>query len=275
MPYKTIGEKKLFYNDQGEGFPLLFGHSYLWDAAMWSPQVEALSSSYRCIVPELWGHGRSDPPPVTPYPIERLASDHWELVRALGLESWAVIGLSVGGMWGVHLALEHPEAVKALVLMDTFVGPEPEETHDRYFKMLDMVEQAGMIPAPLIEAIVPLFFSPVTVQRNPDLVNRFRGSLASLSKEQAPGIVSIGRGIFSRASLLDRLGEIQAPTLIIVGADDRSRPPHEARQMAEMIPNARFEIIEEAGHVSNLEQPERVTALLRTFLQESLSTAQA
>lgn len=275
MPYIAIGQRNLFYQDQGSGFPILFGHSYLWDAAMWAPQVQALSSSYRCIVPELWGHGRSDPPPVSPCPVERLAGDHWELVTALGLESLALIGLSVGGMWGLHLALEHPQAVKALVLMDTFVGPEPEETHHRYFKMLDMVEQAGTIPAPLIEAIVPLFFSPVTIQHNPALVNRFRESLASLSKEQTPGIVSIGRGIFSRTSLLDRLGEIQIPTLIVVGSDDRSRPPHEARQMAEMIPNARLEIIEEAGHVSNLEQPERVTALLQAFLRESLSTASA
>lgn len=273
MPYKTIGEKKLFYEDQGKGFPLLFGHSYLWDAAMWTPQVQVLSSSYRCIVPELWGHGRSDLPPVTPCSIERLAGDHWELVTALGLDSLAIIGLSVGGMWGLHLALEHPEAVKALVLMDTFVGPEPEETRLRYFKMLDIVEQAGGIPPPLIDAIVPLFFSPTTVQRNPALVNRFKESLALPAKERLSGIASLGRGIFSRASLLDRLGEIQIPTLIIVGADDHPRPPHEARQMAELIPNARLEIIEEAGHISNLEQPERVSALLRSFLQESLSTA--
>jgi len=262
---------RLFYKEDGNGFPLLFGHSYLWDAAMWAPQVQALSPSYRCIVPELWGHGRSPLPPAAPYPVERLAEDHWALATDLGLERFAVIGLSVGGMWGVHLALNHPDAVQALVLMDTFVGPEPEENRLRYFKMMDTVEQAGMIPPPLADLIVPLFFSPVTMQCNPALVNRFREHLTSLPRAQIPGILSIGRGIFSRASVLERLGEIQVPVLVIVGADDRSRPPHEARQMAGMIPGAHLEVIEGAGHISNLEQPERVTALLQAFLQESLT----
>lgn len=265
----------LFYEEHGTGFPLLFGHSYLWDAAMWTPQAQALSSSYRCIVPELWGHGRSALPSASPYPIERLAEDHWALAAALGLERFVLIGLSVGGMWAVHLTLNHPEAVKALVLMDTFVGPEPEETRLRYFAMMDTVEQAGRIPPPLADLIVPLFFSPATIQRNPALVSRFREHLISLPTEQVPGILSIGRGIFSRSSVLDRLNKIQVPTLVIVGADDRSRPPHEARQMAEAIPGARLEVIEEAGHVSNLEQPERVTALLQAFLQKVLSTATA
>ncbi len=270
MPYKTIKGKNLFYEERGVGFPLLFGHSYLWDGAMWEPQVEVLSASYRCIVPDLWAHGRSELPPSVPYSVESMAADHWELAVALGLERFAMIGLSVGGMWGLHLALNHPDAVRALVLMDTFVGPEPADTRARFFQMLDTVEQAGAIPPSLIEAIIPLFFSPVTMKHNPEMVNRFKERLASIPSERISGLVGIGRGIFGRASVLDRLGEIQVPTLVIVGADDLSRPPHEAQQMAEAIPNARLEVIAEAGHISNLEQPERVTELIETFLRQVL-----
>jgi len=270
MPYVTIKGQRLFYEEQGEGFPILFGHSYLWDATMWEPQVKVLSASYRCITPEIWGHGRSDPPPEKPYSVEALAEDHWALVSALGLERFAVVGLSVGGMWGLHLTLNHPEAVAALVLMDTYVGPEPEDSRLRYFGMMDAVEQAGTIPPPVLEAIAPLFFSPVTMQRNPDLVNRFKDNLASIPPERIAGVLAVGRGIFARASALDRLGEIRTPTLVIVGADDLSRPPHEAQQMAQAIPGARLEVISEAGHISNLEQPERVTSLLEAFLSESL-----
>lgn len=270
MPYITIKGRQLFAEDRGSGFPVLFGHSYLWDRNMWEPQVAVLSAHYRCIVPDLWGHGRSDLPPQSPYPVEALAEDFWALTQSLGLNRFAVVGLSVGGMWGIHLALNHPEAVTALVVMDSYVGPEPEETRVRYFGMLDMVEKAGMIPPPLQEVLLPIFFSPVTLQQNPHLPERFRSALAAIPPEQIPGIVAVGRGIFARSSILERLPELKVPTLIIVGEDDRPRPPHEAEEMARLIPGARLEVIPQAGHISNLEQPERVTSLIVEFLNKTI-----
>ncbi len=154
--------------------------------------------------------------------------------------------------------------------MDTYIGPEPEEKRLRYFGMMDMTEKAGMIPPPIIEAIVPLFFSPVTIQKKPELVDRFRKALSSISPERIPGVMTVGRAIFSRASLLDRLPEVRVPTMLIVGADDLSRPPHESEEMARRIPGARLEVIPEAGHISNLEQPERVNQYIREFLQSVL-----
>jgi pimeloyl-ACP methyl ester carboxylesterase len=275
MPYLARNDRSIYYEDQGTGFPLLFGHSYLWDSTMWAPQLEALSASYRCIAPDLAGHGRSDPPPASACSIEVMAEDHWAVVSALGLERLAIVGLSVGGMWGVHLALNHPEAVAALALFDTFVGPEPEENRLRYFGMLDIVEKAGAMPAPMADVTASLMLSPVTIQQSPEFVGRFKAALASTPPERVPGIVGIGRGIFGRRSILDRLGEIQVPTLVVVGADDVARPPHEAQQMAEAIPGARLEVIPCAGHICNLEQPEQVTELLRVFLSEALSNQPA
>ncbi len=270
MAELTIRGRRMFYEDHGRGFPILFGHSYLWDARMWEPQVEALSRTYRCIVPEIWGHGRSDPPPESPYSVDALAEDMWDFAQALGLKRFAVVGLSVGGMWGMRLALAHPEAVAALVLMDTDAGSEPEDSRQRYFAMMAAVEQAGALPPPMLEALVPFFFSPITVQRNPELIARFKANLAAIPPERLPGILAIGRGIFSRSSVLERLGEIRAPTLVMVGADDVSRPPHEAERMARAIPGARLEVIPEAGHIANLERPEVVTPLLESFLAQAL-----
>lgn len=270
MPTVTIKGQALHYEDHGNGFPILFGHSYLWDAAMWQPQVAALASSYRCIVPELWGHGRSAAAPAILYSIEELADDMWTFTQALGLDQFAVVGLSVGGMWGAHLALDHPDAVTALVLMDTYLGPEPAVTHARYFGMLDVVEKNGGIPSPMLDAIVPLFFSPVTMQQKAEMVERFKANLLAFKAEQIPSIVALGRGIFSRVSQLKRLPAIDTPTLVMVGADDRSRPPHEAQEMATQIPGAALEVIADAGHISNLEQPDVVTAILTQFLQTVL-----
>ncbi|MCB0163528.1 MAG: alpha/beta fold hydrolase [Anaerolineae bacterium] len=270
MPMITINSRTMYYEDHGHGFPIIFGHSYLWDNEMWQPQVAALSATYRCIVPDLWGHGRSAPPPADSYSIEELAEDMWAFTQALGLEQFAVVGSSVGGIWATHLTLNHPEAVSALVLMDTYLGSEPPEAFAHHFGMLSMIEQIGTVPAPMQDEIVPFFFSPVTMQQAPNIVNRFKVDLSSFEVAQVPGLVSIGHGIFSRTSQLNRLPEITAPTMIIVGADDKSRPPHAAQQMADSIPDATLKIIANAGHVSNLEQPHQVTPLLNGFLQQAL-----
>ena len=86
---------------------------------MWQAQIAYLKKDYRCIVPDLWSHGQSDPLPYPDCSLERLADDYWQFAQSLSLKKFALVGLSVGGMWAVHLALAHPEAVSALVLMDT------------------------------------------------------------------------------------------------------------------------------------------------------------
>jgi pimeloyl-ACP methyl ester carboxylesterase len=269
MPSLRLRGTDLHYLDQGTGFPVVFGPSYLWDAGMWAPQVERLAERYRCIVPDLWGHGESGSIPEIPYPFATLAEDMTAFVAALGLESFALVGLSVGGMWAARLALAMPERVGALVLMDTFVGAEPAATQTRYFAMLDAIERAGAFLAPLVEQVVPLFFAPATLARNDGLVDDFRRSLLGMDKHRLPSVVALGRTIFSRDSILERLGEVRCPTLIAVGRHDRPRPVAEAVTMAERIPGARLEIIEDSGHVSNLEQPAAVLALLEGFLAET------
>lgn len=270
MPTVAIRGRELNYLEQGAGFPVVFGTSYLCDAAMWSPQVEVLSRRYRCLVPELWGHGQSAMVPEVPYSLGQLGADMRAFVDALGLDRFALVGLSVGAMWGAQLAIEDPQRVQALVMMDSFVGPEPAATQARYFALLDTVERCRALPAPLIEQVLPLFFAPETLVGQPALVERFRQSLLAIPGARIPSIVALGRAIFSRPSLLERLGEIRCPTLVAVGRQDRSRPVHEAESMTKAVPGARLEIIEAAGHLSNLEQPARVLGLLEAFLQAVL-----
>jgi len=270
MQYVTIRGRKMAYEERGSGFPIVFGHSYLWDAAMWEPQVQVLAQKYRCLVPELWGHGHSDPLPEIPTSLEALAEDFWAFTQALGLEKFALVGLSVGGMWTTYLTLRHPEAVSALVIMDSHVGDEPPASQARFFQMLDIVEKAGMIPPPIAEATAPFFFADVTFARHPELVQRFKASLPAMPSANIPSIVALGRAIFGRKSIMDQLPTLKVPTLIVVGEQDRSRPPHEAQEMAERIPGARLAIIKEAGHICTQEQPEVVSEVLATFLDSVL-----
>ena len=263
-------KRKLAYREAGAGFPLLFGHSFLWDADMWAPQVAYFRDNFRCITPEIWGHGLSPMLNESQYTMGKLAEDHNALLETINCETCAVIGLSVGGMWAVHLTLAHPEKVKALVLMDTSVDIEPTESRLQYFKMIDLIEQTGYFPEPMVEKILPLFFSPTTMEEKPELVNNFKQHLLSMPEDRIQSVITLGRAIFSRESLMDRLNTIAIPTLIIVGENDQSRPAHESRAMAEAIPNAELQVVPKAGHIPNLERETFVNVILENFLNKAL-----
>ncbi len=268
MPSINIRNKKLHYQDVGKGYPLLFGHSYLWTSDMWKPQLESLSKNFRCIATDLWDHGQSDHLGEDDYSLEQCADDHLELMRKLGINEFAMIGLSVGGMWGTHLALRYPQAVSHLILMGTFVGSEPKATLDQYFSMIDSFESAGCFSPAFVDSVVPMFFSPHTLEHKKEMAEAFHHHLCNIKPDQIPGVAKLGRIIFSREDLISRLKEITQPSLVIVGQDDIARPPAEAKLMADNLPNSTLHIIENAGHIANLEQPDQVTAILQKFLQD-------
>ncbi|OOF08120.1 2-succinyl-6-hydroxy-2,4-cyclohexadiene-1-carboxylate synthase [Salinivibrio sp. PR5] len=259
--------KRLAYQDVGQGPVLLFGHSYLWDSAMWAPQVEVLSRHYRCIVPDLWAHGDSDDAPEQTHSLADIAADMLALLDHLNIEQVTLIGLSVGGMWGVEFAQLAPSRLKALVLMDTFVGREPEVTHQKYMGMLTTIEQVQHVPAPLLDAIVPLFFAPATLAQQPHFVDAFHHSLQQLEGDRANAVARIGHLTFDRRDQIDALAKLALPVLIMVGQHDVARPPLESYLMQDEITGAELTLIPEAGHIANLEQPERVTERLTYFLQ--------
>jgi pimeloyl-ACP methyl ester carboxylesterase len=268
MPFMTINGRNLHYTDQGEGFPILFGHSFLWDERMWAPQLKVLSQQYRCLVVDLWDHGQSDHLHADQYTMKQLADDYWQFTQSLGLEKFAVVGLSVGGMWGVQLTLDHPEAVSALAILDTYVGAEPEVTQKKYLAMMaDMVAKKG-VSEELANIIAPIFFSPKTGANNPQMVRALKAHLMALPAENIPGIVTLGKMIFTRDCLLERLPEIKQPTLVIVGADDIPRTLSEAKYMADRLDNGTLAVINDAGHIANLEQPDEVTNWLSSFIEK-------
>ncbi|SDJ21436.1 Pimeloyl-ACP methyl ester carboxylesterase [Ferrimonas sediminum] len=265
-----IQGSRLAYLDVGQGPVLLFGHSYLWDSAMWAPQVEVLSQHYRCIVPDLWDHGQSGPRPAGCRNLAGVADTMLALMDALQIEEFTVVGLSVGGMWGTELALKAPARVQALVLMNTFVGLEPEVTHQKYFGMLRMIEQTGGVPAPMAEQIVPLFFANDVKQANPGLADGFKAVLLGLAPERVEGVVAMGRMIFGRRDLIDQLPKLTLPVLILTGQQDKARSVLESYLMQDEITASVLKEIPHAGHISTLENPGFVNDALGAFLQQAI-----
>ncbi|WP_434610463.1 alpha/beta fold hydrolase [Pseudomonas sp. D2-30] len=267
MPFATIDGQPLHYLDQGQGPVVVLGSSYLWDQSMWAPQVDALSKHYRVIVPELWGHGQSGRLPEGMTSLDDLSRQTLALMDHLDIDCFNLVGLSVGGMWGARLALAAPKRVSSLVLMDTYVGVEPEPTRQYYFSLFDKIEASGSVPEPLLDIIVPIFFRPGIDPRSA-LYQQFRATLAALPTDRLrDSIVPLGRIIFGRDDILSRLPELDARrTLVMCGDQDKPRPPSEAREMAELI-GCEHMLIAQAGHISNLENPECVTEALLGFLK--------
>lgn len=266
MAQCVIRGKKLSYLDVGEGAPVLFGHSYLWDCRMWEQQVKVLSKNHRCIVPDLWAHGLSDTPPAMQCSLDELAEDHWQLMQQLGIEQFSLVGLSIGGMWAMRLALKHPETIDKLVLMGTDGGAEPDATRKQYLTMLAAIISAGRVPPPIIDKVASGFFSPSTIKTHPELYTAFCNDIASIPAHRIPGIAVVGRSFIERKSILDQLPGIDVPTLIIVGSNDAYRPQRESEQLAAAITGSRLEIINDAGHISTVEQDETINPLLADFL---------
>ncbi|MDP5009438.1 MAG: alpha/beta hydrolase, partial [Glaciimonas sp.] len=223
------------YLDHGTGFPVLMGHSYLWNAEMWKPQIHALAPHCRVIAPDLWGHSLSESPPPC-HDLQDLARHYLALLDALHIETFDVVGLSVGGMWAEALTQLAPTRVRKLMMMDTYVGAEPLDSQAKYLGMLTQIEKDGFISDPLLDIIVPIFFRP-GIDLNAPLPAAFRAALVAFTTPQLlESIVPLGRLIFTREDRLARLNQLDSDnTLLIVGEHDIPRPPAETHQMAEII----------------------------------------
>ena len=278
MPFKLEAARKfaqvcgstMSYIDIGDGPVVVLAHSYLWSAQMWEPQIAALSRHCRVIVPELWGHGKSGALPPGTASMRQLARQHLDLLDGLGIEKCVIAGLSVGGMWGGELAVMAPDRVAGLVLLGTYLGSEPAASRARYFAMLKTVEEAGAVPDPLAQALLPLFFSAISIAHSPRLTHGFRERLRDIDRATLlHSVVPLGRLIFDRRDALDDLRQLPMPVLVITGDEDRSRPPAEGRAMAALL-GCRFVELAGVGHVSSLEAPNEVTGHLLSFLDAAL-----
>lgn len=254
--------------DEGTGPAILLGHGYLWNWEMWEPQLNALTRRNRVILPEMWGHGESGPLPPATHGLPDLAGHMLELLDRLEVDRCVITGLSMGGMWGAHLASSAPGRVAGLVIMNSFLGSEPDASRTAYGELLDLIEREGRFPEHVIEIALPLFFAADVEERFPDLPRRLRRHIASFGAETLRNsIVPLGRIIFDRKDGRDILPKIECPKLVLAGACDVARPPAESIEMAAQLGTSPI-IIPDCGHTSSLEQSEEVNRILAHFLDE-------
>ncbi len=262
MPKATVNGSEYFYEESGSGAPVVFGHSLLFDSHMWDHQVEALSSRYRCIAYDFLGHGGSSVGREG-YSLEDEAENLHALISQWGASPAHLVGLSVGGMVDMRLALTHPEDLRSLALLDTSAEEEEAERRPQYEAMAAAARANG--PESVVDAVVPFFFSPGFQRSNPEKVAAFKRQFIDSNID---GIEQATKAVTRRTSVLERIAQITVPTLVIVGGEDIATTPDKAQRLAEGIGGARLETVGGAGHMTPIEQPEQISQLLSEFLSE-------
>lgn len=253
----------LHHEVTGEGTPVVLSGSLGSDLHMWDPQVGALAAAgFQVIRYDHRGHGNS-PAPDGPYTLQELAEDLLALLDHLELRRVSLVGLSLGGMVGMWLAEHAPERLERLVLCCTSAELGPASMwQDR----AETARTQGM--AVLADAAVDRWVTPGFRESQPDKAKWLRDMVAS---HPAEGYASCCTAI-ETMSIVDRLGTVTAPTLVIAAADDPATPPDHGRRIADAIPGARLEIVPDAAHLGNVEQPEIFTGLIIDHLRPDRRT---
>lgn len=262
MPTVEVNGTSLYYEARGAGAPIVFSHGLLWSGRMFDAQVEALAARYRCITYDHRGQGRSARAPA-PYDMELLADDAAALIERLGAAPCHFVGLSMGGFVGLRLAIARPALLRSLTLIESAADPEPRWNVPKYRAMLFAARWVGLGPfVPIVMRIMfgaPFLRDPARAA----LRRQMAEALAALDVTRvAPALESVVR----RRPVLDALGRVATPTLMLHGAADRAIVLGRARRTVQAIPRARFVVLPRAGHTATIEEPAAVTRELAAFL---------
>jgi pimeloyl-ACP methyl ester carboxylesterase len=256
------------YDEYGSGTPLVLVHGHPFNRSMWNEQVEAFSSNYRIIVPDLRGYGETTVVPGKTT-MEEMAGDLAALLDALAVDRSILGGLSMGGQIVFEFYRQFPERVSALLLADTQPQAETEEGRiARYATAQRVIDHGVQI---LAHESLPKLLSPKTFAERPEVVDKVRHMIV---RTQPEGAAAALRGRAERRDYTPLLQEITVPTLIVVGSEDEYTPVGDAKLMHQKIAGSRLTIFEGIGHMPNMECSAVFNVTLRQFLR-SIASSQA
>ena len=265
MPVVQVNDIQMAYTEAGSGRPVVLIHGYPFNRSLWNEQVAALSGSYRVIAPDLRGFGESDwsNEPAT---MNRMAQDVAALLDHLGVPRATLGALSMGGYVTLAFYKQFASRVRALILADTRAQADTEEAKQNRAQQAEKALAEGM--AGIADAMLPKLLTPETVSKRPEIVKRVRDMMLKTKPEGAAAAL---RGMAERDDQTSLLSKITVPTLILVGAEDAITPVADSEKMNQAISGSRLVVLENAGHVSNLERTEKFNEALLDFLSESSS----
>jgi pimeloyl-ACP methyl ester carboxylesterase len=260
MPIARVNGIDIYYETHGAGEPVLLVHGLGSSTLDWQPQVDALAPRYQVITYDVRGHGRSSKPRQR-YSVRLFAEDTAAFIRSLGVGAVHVVGISMGGMIAFQLAVSNPELVRSLVIVNS--GPAmPITTFAQrlmIWSRIAIVRLRGMrkMGEVLASRLLP---KPEHAGLRQQFIERWAANDPTAYLASLKGLVNW--------SVVDRLGAIACPTLILT-ADQDYTPVDVKRAYMAMIPGARLVVVDDARHMLPVERPEPFNEALLAFLAQA------
>ncbi len=242
MPKASIGDAGLYYEEAGQGPPLMLVTGLNGVGSFWAKQVPDFSRDFRVVTHDHRGTGQSTHSRIT-YSVEQMANDVLRLMDRLGIERAHLAGHSTGGAIGQVIAQDHPERLLSLVLSATWPGRDP------YFRRLFEMRKQIL----LTSGVDAYQRSSILVLAPPQWVSANDAAITAMHAQQAAAAAPVE----VTASRIDaivaferraRLGEIRTPTLVVVASDDMVTPRFYSDELAERIPGAKLVVLDGGGH---------------------------
>jgi len=257
MSIVDIGDVSLYYEEYGSGQPIVFLHGFTLDLRMWRRQLDYFSKNYRAMAYDSRGHGKSSCPE-TGYSRRDRVLDLRNFATKLSLPRFHLVGLSMGGATALGYAIDYPETLLSLTLVDTGAGGYAPPSKYRDFK--DVARTAGVEEAKRRWIRTSLFYY---ANRNKNIGRE----LAEMMEGHCGRLwLDPKRGKYNDRDDVALSAGVKLPTLIFAGAKDRHFLPL-ARTLHRNIENSEIDVVPEVGHMLNMEAPDRFNRRLEQFLE--------
>ncbi len=257
MPTLSANAVKLYYETAGQGQALVLIHGLGSSTHDWDNQIAAFSKDYQVITFDLRGHGQSDKPQ-GPYTMAMFAADLDGLLAGLGVKQAHVVGISLGGAVAFQFALDHPNAVKTLTIVNSgpSMGVTPEQARQEIERRVGLVQQHGM--RAMGEALAPNLFP------DPDHATLRQMFVEAWAANDPAAYIEATRSM-QDWNVTDRIHSIQCPALILTSDQDYT-PVALKEAYAKLMPHAELVVIPNAHHAAPIERPEAFNTALGQFL---------
>lgn len=255
-----VNDAELAYSDKGHGQPIVFLHAFPLNQNMWAAQVADLCPSHRVITFDWRGFGGSSLGSSKPS-LSVFADDLANLLDHLEIEDATICGLSMGGYAAFAFFRQYPNRIKALILCDTKAVSDSEEIRQGRYETATTVLNKGV--SVLVDTMVPRLLGETTLQSRPQIIECIR---AMIKTARPDGVAQTLTAMAERQDSTDLLSRITCPTMIIVGDEDKLTPPSEAENMNQAIVSSQLAVIQNAGHLPNIEQAAIFNRIVDDFM---------
>jgi 3-oxoadipate enol-lactonase len=260
----TANNITVTYNDEGpENAPvIIFIHGFPFSKEMWNKQIDELKGKFRVIAYDVRGHGNSWSG-TDDFSIELFVKDLLSLMDTLEIEKTALCGLSMGGYIALNAIENHPHRFDSLILCDTSCSADSPEAKEKRMKAIEGIWENGI--EKFADDSIKNFFAPESFIKKKDVIAGVREIMIGTTEKS---VIRTLLALSNRKETCTTLWKIKVPVLILVGEEDKITPPEAAQFMHEEINGSVMSVIENAGHLSNLENPDQFNQQLKRFLKK-------